>query len=115
MSLRKSPSRTAAFLAAQRRNARKSTGPRTARGKTQSGLNGLKHGVYSPRWKNLLASCFLAPPGAEYRVALAALTPEQVAHPVFARQLDVVHWAVFGVFRDEVESKDEEERRPPFS
>jgi len=31
-------------IAANRRNARKSTGPRTARGKAIARLNGLKHG-----------------------------------------------------------------------
>ena len=105
MSLRKSPSRTPAFLAANRRNAQKSTGPRTARGKAQSRMNGLKNGVYSPRFKQLLENCINAPPGAAYQAALATLTPEQATHPVFARQLDVVHWAVFGVFKEEAKSK----------
>ena len=45
----KSPTRTAAFLAANRRNALKSTGPRTARGKARSCLNNLKHGRCAKR------------------------------------------------------------------
>ena len=44
MSLRKSPTRTPAFLEAIRRNAQKSTGPWTVRGKAQSCLNRLKTG-----------------------------------------------------------------------
>jgi len=44
MGLRKSPERTPAFLAAQRRNARKCTGPKTPQGKTRASLNSLKHG-----------------------------------------------------------------------
>jgi hypothetical protein len=44
MSLRKSPTMTPARLEANRRNAQKSTGPRTARGKAQSRMSGLKHG-----------------------------------------------------------------------
>ena len=44
MSLRKSPTRTPALLAANRANARKSTGPRTARGKSFVRLNALRHG-----------------------------------------------------------------------
>ena len=47
MSLRKSPERTPAFLAAHRRNARKSTGPQTPTGKARSSLNALKHGRYA--------------------------------------------------------------------
>ena len=47
MSLRKSPIRTAAMLAANRANARKSTGPRTAAGKRTSAMNALRSGFYS--------------------------------------------------------------------
>ncbi len=45
--LRKSPTRTEAFLAANRRNAQKCTGPRTPEGKARVSLNGLKHGRYA--------------------------------------------------------------------
>ncbi|HEV2491910.1 MAG TPA: hypothetical protein VG204_02435 [Terriglobia bacterium] len=44
MSLRKSPVRTPALLAANRSNALKCTGPRTPEGKARVGLNRLKHG-----------------------------------------------------------------------
>jgi hypothetical protein len=47
MSLRKSPRRTLAQVAANRRNAGKSTGPKTARGKETVSLNSLKHGLRS--------------------------------------------------------------------
>ena len=47
MSLRKSPIRTLAMLAANRANARKSTGPRTAAGKRTSAMNALRSGFYS--------------------------------------------------------------------
>jgi len=47
--LRKSPTRTEAFLAANRRNAQKCTGPRTKEGKARSSLNNLKHGRYAQR------------------------------------------------------------------
>ncbi len=45
MSLRETPALTPAMLAANRRNARKSTGPRTEEGKRRVRLNGLKHGL----------------------------------------------------------------------
>ncbi len=47
MSLRKSPRMTPALLAANHRNARRSTGPRTAAGKQVARFNGLKHGGYA--------------------------------------------------------------------
>ena len=47
MSLRKSPQITPALLAANRRNAQRSTGPRTAAGKQNSKFNSLKHGGYA--------------------------------------------------------------------
>jgi hypothetical protein len=46
MPLRQPPTLTPALLAANRRNAQKSTGPRTEEGKRRVRLNGLKHG----RW-----------------------------------------------------------------
>jgi hypothetical protein len=45
MSLRKSPELTPELLAAKRRNAQLSTGPRTPPGKQHSKLNALKHGL----------------------------------------------------------------------
>jgi hypothetical protein len=46
MSLRKSPQLTPALLAAARKNAQHSTGPRNPAAKQNSKLNGLKHGAY---------------------------------------------------------------------
>ena len=47
MSLRKSPQLTPSLLAAARRNAQHSTGPRSAAAKQNSKLNALKHGRYA--------------------------------------------------------------------
>ncbi len=47
--------KTPALLAACRANARKGTGPRTAEGKSRSRLNALKHGRYSPNFRENLA------------------------------------------------------------
>ena len=46
MSLRKAPQLTPQLLAASRRNARRSTGPRSPAAKQNSKLNALKHGAY---------------------------------------------------------------------
>ncbi|MGH9343242.1 MAG: hypothetical protein ACRD19_05715 [Terriglobia bacterium] len=51
MSLRKSPQKTPAFLAACRANAWKSTGPKTDRSKARTCLNGLKHGRYATSFR----------------------------------------------------------------
>jgi hypothetical protein len=52
MSLVKSPELTPKALAARRRNAQRSTGPRTPRGKARASLNAFKHGRRSAslRW-----------------------------------------------------------------
>jgi hypothetical protein len=47
MSLRKSPQLTPSLLAAARRNAQHSTGPRSAAGKQNSKLNAMKRGRYA--------------------------------------------------------------------
>jgi len=49
MSLRKSPERTLALLAALRRNAQNFTRPETPRGKADSSLNAFKHGRFARR------------------------------------------------------------------
>jgi hypothetical protein len=58
LSLRKSPTRTPAFLEAIRRNAQQSTGPRTRRGKAQSCLNRLKTGGRSRVYRQLCYETF---------------------------------------------------------
>ncbi len=55
MSLLKPHRLTPALLAANRRNAQSSTGPRTAAGKGRSALNSLKHGRYSKAFRESLA------------------------------------------------------------
>ena len=49
MALRESPVRTAALVAADRANAKKSTGPSTPQGKARVALNPLGHGAYAVR------------------------------------------------------------------
>ena len=59
MPLRKSPVSSPAFLAAHRRHAQKSTGPRTARGKACLRLNRLQQGANSfmpcPKGMNIIS------------------------------------------------------------
>jgi hypothetical protein len=99
--LRKSPTRTPAFLEANRRNAQKSTGPWTPRGKAQSCLNRLKTGERSRVYRRLWLGLLDAPPGAVEPTAGALLTREQAAHPVFAELVDLSRWAESTVARDE--------------
>jgi hypothetical protein len=90
MSLRKSPTLTPALLAACRRNAQKSTGPRTARGKAQARKNALRTGDRSRlRW-GLLVSLLNAPPGGVARFARAFLTPEMALCPLLRETAEIV-------------------------
>ena len=88
MSLRKSPTLTPALLAANRRNAKKSTGPRTARGKGQSRLNGLRSGGRSRLYQSVFMALLDAPPCQVARTAEAIVTPEMARHPLFADLVD---------------------------
>ena len=81
--LRKSPALTPALLAANRRNAQKSTGPRTARGKAWSCRNHLRTGADSPEYRNFLHALMNAPPGRMRPVAEALLRGLEVQHPLF--------------------------------
>jgi len=83
---------TPARLAANQRNARKSTGPRTARGKAFSRMNGLRTGSRSPLYRDLFLALHDAPPGVSVDcVVKMFLTPEQASHPLFADLIGVAH------------------------
>src|SRR5579864_503887 len=90
MSLRKSPTRTPALLEANRRNARKSTGPRTARGKAQTRLNALRNGEYSRLRRDLLVTLLYAPPGAVERWARAMVTPEMARNQYLGEVAEIL-------------------------
>jgi hypothetical protein len=100
MSLRKSPTRTPAFLEANRRNAQMSTGPWTLRGKAQSCLNRLKTGKRSRVYRRLWLKLLYAPPCAVGQTARELLTREQAAHPVFAELVGLSLWAESMTARD---------------
>lgn len=89
MSLRKSPILAPARIEASRRNSKKSTGPRTARGKGQSRMNGLRTGGRSALHENFFLLMLDAPPCSVNQVARALLTPEMAAHPLFRDTVDM--------------------------
>ena len=90
MSLLKPRVVTPARLAANRRNAQQSTGPRSARGKAQSRLNGLRHGFCSPAYRQFWRALLEAPPGYPVgNTVCTLLTPEESCHSVYANLIDV--------------------------
>ena len=103
MSLRKSPTMTPARLEANRRNAQKSTGPRTARGKAQSRMNSLRTGSRSRFLADLCQTLLNARPCTVDQTAQTILTPEQAAHPMFREMVDMFRateaWVVEDVRR----------------
>ena len=86
MSLRKSPRLTPAFLAANRRNAQKSTGPRTAGGKARARLNRLRHGRRSPLFTRFRTALRENPSRSRW-VSQSLLTLEDTRHLLFAYYL----------------------------
>jgi hypothetical protein len=78
-----------AGIAANRRNARKSTGPHSTRGKAQSRLNRLRKGGRSRLYQDLMWKLMDAPPGGVARTARAAMNPELAAHPLFAELVQI--------------------------
>jgi len=93
MSLRKSPTLTPALLAANRRNAQKSTGPRTACGKAWSRMNGLRTGARSRFYHELWQALFDAPACSVDKTARAVLTREMASHPLFSEVVDLFRQA----------------------
>ena len=89
MSLRKSPCLTTALLAANRRNAKKFAGPRTARGKAWSRLNHLRNGWRSPEYLRLVTALVNAPPGRVEATAQAFLSSKMAIHPLFAEFTEI--------------------------
>jgi len=79
---------TAARLAANRRSALKSTGPRTAAGKRRSSLNALRGGGRSTTFDLFWQVEMTAPPCALSQTAARMMTPEQRSHPRIAFLLE---------------------------
>ena len=88
MSLRKSPTRTAAFMEANRRNALKSTGPKTTRGKAWTRLNSLREGWRSSEYIHLIEALLTAPPGEVEATAKSLLRSRQNHHPLFQQVIE---------------------------
>jgi hypothetical protein len=76
-------------LASNRRNAKKSTGPRTARGKAWSRLNHLQHGGRSPEYLSLVTALLDAPPGRMTVMAQALLASKAARHPLFTEIAEI--------------------------
>jgi hypothetical protein len=93
MSLRKSPPMTPARIEANRRNARKSTGPRTTRGKAQARLNGLGKGPRSRFYHDFMMLLMETPPDELERTAREILTPQEADSRLFKGLIRMIHQA----------------------
>ncbi len=89
MALRKSPTMILARFEANRRNAQKSTGSHTARGKAQARLSSLRSGAYSRLYIDFVRALPDAPPSVVGEMAPSMLTPELAARPLFIAALEI--------------------------
>jgi len=111
MSLRKSPTRTPAFLAANRANAQKCAGPRTREGKARVARNALRLGLHACSFSLLLGKSRRAWDEFTrlYRALDAALLPEETEVElvmgtvlrVWALKLGLMRWAASPQEREE--------------
>ena len=83
MSLRKSPRITPAMLAANRANAKRSTGPRTAAGKARVRLNPLKRGSPCPSYQRFFKAILCSSDRVDRLVAAY-----EVDRPLFAHLIE---------------------------
>ena len=111
MSLRKPPTLTPARIEANRRNARKSTGPRTARGKAWSRLNRLRNGARSPEYLSFVEALLDAPPGRMGVTAQALLSSKLALHPMFREIAEISVQAEIDICN---ESRWKRERKKSF-
>jgi len=89
--LRKSPTRTEAFLAANRRNAQKCTGPRTPEGKARVSLNALKNGRYAHRLPEKLKTAGYHSAAALYgRIRQEVVNTFEAEHPADLKRAERV-------------------------
>jgi len=79
---------TPARLAANRRSALRSTGPRTREGKSRSSLNAMRQGGRSKTIDLLWDILYAAPPCKVITMARNRMTPGQLAHPRVQYMLD---------------------------
>lgn len=86
MSLRKSTALAPALTTAFRRNAPKSIGPHTERGKEWSRVNRLRTGMRSRRFLNFYDALMAAMPGQIRRSAHTAMLPSYLARQPLYRQ-----------------------------
>jgi hypothetical protein len=97
---------TPARWAANWSNARKSTGPRTARGKAQSRLNALRTGERSVLFNKFFRAMSNTPIFATDETARAVLTPDQAVHPLFAQAVELFRDVDFGMMAPSEENRE---------
>jgi hypothetical protein len=102
MSLRKSPTLTPALLASNRRNARKSMGPRSTPGKAISRLNRFRHGMRSPEFVSFFKALHDAPLGEVAMTARTFFRSQLVTHPLFVELAQSLVQADIEVCRERV-------------
>jgi hypothetical protein len=99
VSLCQSATLTPARLAANRRHALKSTGPRTTRGKVQARLNGLRRGEGARLYHDVMMLLMETPPGQREHTLGIILTPQEARSRLFRGLVSMIHEAEIALIR----------------
>ena len=91
-------------IIANRQNALKSTGPKTAHGKAIAAINALKHGIYAKKKQCLLPDESISRFNKFRKSLLRSFEPKDTVQQIYIEQIIVTLWRMQRIMRLETET-----------